>query len=669
MPKRIFALSVLFLALAISPATRCAAAKANADDAVVNHFFSAIRDGNFNAATKPFSARMKALSAAGLKGSWNQVYANEAPLLSWKIFQRQNIPNGHDEVSVQLKFGRSTANSIIVVASQTGEITSVLFKLPATTAPYSDRTKFDSLDVTVGAYKLPGTLTIPKGKGPFPAVVLIQGSGPNDRDETVGANHPFADIADGLSSRGIIALRYDKRTYAIRNLDPLKTTVDDEVVQDAVAAVRMLQGRRDVAQNRIFIIGHSLGAMLAPEIAQKASPVAGIVMLAPSGRKLPQLMVEQARFLGQDSPIQLNELERDVDELSSHKMPPTQTFFGAPASYYYDLDARDEVAIARTLDLPILILHGSRDYQVIDDDIRDWQSGLNGDSKVQVQTLPSLNHLFMTSTDKPAPADYFAPGHVDASVIGRIASFIANAARRRRAAAGSIELKASAIIVAAGSGVRLGSNVPKAFVKIAGRTMLSYSLATVRQINSIEELVITVPHGFENAARTEVAAAGLSIPVKITAGRNRASGLGSNRARTHQRGKRPRDRARRRPPARDAGNFRGMPQRRIARRRRNRSDPVSDTLKRVADSTITETIARAGLWQAQTPQAFRRAILVAAHQRAVREKIAATDDADLVERTGARVEVVEASTTNIKITTPADLAIVEAILAAQSLRS
>src|SRR5580698_5626732 len=122
MPKRIFGLSVFCLTLAIFPATRCAAATANADDAVVNHFFSAIRDGNFNAATKHFSQRMKAMSPAGLKGSWNQVYVNEVPLLSWKIFQRQNIPNGHDEVSVQLRFRRSTANSIIVVATQRGEI-------------------------------------------------------------------------------------------------------------------------------------------------------------------------------------------------------------------------------------------------------------------------------------------------------------------------------------------------------------------------------------------------------------------------------------------------------------------------------------------------------------------------------------------------------------------
>jgi len=426
MPKRMFVLGVVFLALAIFPATR-SAAKAGADDVAVDRFFSAIRDGNFSVATRHFSARMKALSPAGLKASWNQVYADQGPLLSWKIFQRQNLPNGADEVRVQLRFHRSTANSIIVVAARTREITSVLFKLPVIAPPYAEQTKFHSEDGTVGAYKLPGTLTIPNGKGPFPAVVLVHGSGPNDRDETVGANHPFADIAEGLSSRGIIVLRYDKRTYAYRNLDPQKTMADEEVIQDGVDAVRMLRARRDVAQDRIFVIGHSLGAMLAPEIAKKAGQVAGIVMLAPSGRNLPQMIVEQARFLGQASPAQLAEIERDANELSAHKMAATQTFFGAPASYYYDLDARDEVAIARSLDVPILILHGGRDYQVIDEDIRDWQNGLKGDAKVRVDTLPSLNHLFIAGTGKPTPAEYFAPSHVDEAVIGTIASFIVNA--------------------------------------------------------------------------------------------------------------------------------------------------------------------------------------------------------------------------------------------------
>ncbi len=225
-------------------------------------------------------------------------------------------------------------------------------------------------------------------------------------------------------------------------------------------------------------------------------------------------------------------------------------------------------------------------------------------------------------------------------------------------------MKASAIIVAAGSGVRLGSNVPKAFVKVAGQTMLSYSLATVRQINSIEELVITVPQGFENAARAEVAAASLSIPVKITVGgieRQDSVRIALELTSAESELVIVHDAAR---PLATPATFEACLRAASRAGAAIAAIPVSDTLKRVADSTITETIARAGLWQAQTPQAFRRAVLIAAHQRAVSEKIAATDDADLVERTGIHVEVVEASTTNIKITTPADLAIVEAILAA-----
>jgi hypothetical protein len=133
MPKRIFVLGAVFLALAIFPATR-SAATANADDALVNHFFSAIRDGNFTTATKHFNARMKALSPPGLKGSWDQVYAQEGSLLGWKILGRRKYANGNDEVSLQLKFPHSTADSIIVIVPSTGEIASVLFKQPASRA-------------------------------------------------------------------------------------------------------------------------------------------------------------------------------------------------------------------------------------------------------------------------------------------------------------------------------------------------------------------------------------------------------------------------------------------------------------------------------------------------------------------------------------------------------
>jgi uncharacterized protein len=424
MVKRMFVAGIAAITLGIVFASRCAG---DVDDTAVEQLFSAIRDGNFSAATVHFSATVKAaLSPAMLESAWAQSYGDQGPLLSWKIIDRNNVPGG-DEVSVELTFQRATAISTLAVASETGEIGSLFFKpakssAPATIPPYADQTRFHAEDVTVGEYKLPGTITIPNGNGPFPAAILVQGSGPQDRDETIGPNHPFADLADGLSSRGIAVLRYDKRTIlhsaGVAN-------VDDEVIDDAVAAVQMLRARADVKRDQIFVIGHSLGAMLAPEIAKKASPVAGIVLMAPAGRKLPAVIVQQVRFLGAP-PEKLAEIEREADEVSAHKMPGSQNFLGAPASYYYDLDARDEVAIARSLGVPILILHGGRDYQVIDEDIRHWQDGLKGAARVKVETFPALNHLFIAGEGKPNPAEYDTPGHVDAAVVGAIADFVAN---------------------------------------------------------------------------------------------------------------------------------------------------------------------------------------------------------------------------------------------------
>jgi 2-C-methyl-D-erythritol 4-phosphate cytidylyltransferase len=194
--------------------------------------------------------------------------------------------------------------------------------------------------------------------------------------------------------------------------------------------------------------------------------------------------------------------------------------------------------------------------------------------------------------------------------------------------------------------------------------MLSYSLRVVSSVEAIWELVIAVPDGFEGPARAEVSAAGVSIPVKITCGGAErqdsvriALGLTSSESDlivVH-------DAAR---PMATATMFEACLEAAARAGGAIAATALADTLKRVVDGAIVETIARAGLWQAQTPQAFRRDVLVAAHRRAVDQRIVATDDADLVERTGTRVQIVEGSTPNIKITTPSDLAIVEAIVAA-----
>ncbi|HVN30126.1 MAG TPA: 2-C-methyl-D-erythritol 4-phosphate cytidylyltransferase [Candidatus Binataceae bacterium] len=223
-------------------------------------------------------------------------------------------------------------------------------------------------------------------------------------------------------------------------------------------------------------------------------------------------------------------------------------------------------------------------------------------------------------------------------------------------------MKASAIIVAAGSGSRLGVGEPKAFVKLRSRPMLHYSLATLAGLPEIAEVVIAIPKGMEHACRNEIAKAGLEAPVKITPGGGERQDsvriallLTSSESEVivvH-------DAAR---PFADAALFARCLSAAAARGAAIAAIPVADTLKRVVDGAIHATVKRAGLYQAQTPQAFQRRLLVAAHERASRERIIATDDADLVEQIGGTVEVVEASALNMKITTRSDLMIAEALV-------
>ncbi len=206
-------------------------------------------------------------------------------------------------------------------------------------------------------------------------------------------------------------------------------------------------------------------------------------------------------------------------------------------------------------------------------------------------------------------------------------------------------------------------DAPKAFVQLAGKPLLHYSLVAIAALEQIGEAIVTVPAGMERRARAEVERAGLEIPVKLVAGGAErqdsvriALGLSSAESEVvvvH-------DAAR---PFAPRALFAACID--AARRADGAiaSIAVADTLKRVEGRTITATVAREGLWQAQTPQAFRRAALVEAHDRAIRERWAATDDAELIERCGGRVEVVESSATNLKITTPADLEIAEALAA------
>jgi 2-C-methyl-D-erythritol 4-phosphate cytidylyltransferase len=216
-------------------------------------------------------------------------------------------------------------------------------------------------------------------------------------------------------------------------------------------------------------------------------------------------------------------------------------------------------------------------------------------------------------------------------------------------------MNASAIIVAAGSGSRLGFGEPKAFVTLGGRPLLRYSLSTLAEIEALLEVVIAVPSGMEDRARAEAEAAGISVPVKITPGgieRQDSVRIALDLTSAESDLVVIHDAAR---PFAEPALFERCLEAAARSGGAIAAIPVADTLKRADAGRIVATVARAGLFQAQTPQAFQRTLLIAAHRRALDQRVTATDDADLVEQAGGAVEIVEASAMNLKITTPADL--------------
>ena len=268
---------------------------------------SELASGAFDKVVARFDPKMAAgLPREKLAAAWQAIVGQAGPFKAVTSVRIQSVPaQGVHLVELTSTFEKTPLN-IQIAFNDEGKIAGLFFlpvKPPAaawTPAPYVDEPTFAETEVVVGRTDLPGTMAMPKRQGLVPAVVLVHGSGPQDRDETIGPNKVFKDLAWGLATRGIAVLRYDKRSLVA----PMKVgTVKDEVVDDAVAAVQALARHPAVDKNRIFVLGHSLGGMLAPRIAETSSEVHGIVVMAGTTRPLEDVILDQIRHLrGGDSP-------------------------------------------------------------------------------------------------------------------------------------------------------------------------------------------------------------------------------------------------------------------------------------------------------------------------------------------------------------------------------
>lgn len=408
---------------------------------------AAFTQGNFDQVNKHFAPALASKATpAMLKAAWQQLGSKFGTFQKLDKLQPQTV-QGRDVLVARATFTNDDLDAL-VACNASNQIVGFQF-VPASMVPAAASTTASSsaasaIDHVPGVVSravqvpsplgpLPGLLDVPAGSGPFPAVVLAAGSGPNDMDETIGPNKPFRDIAIGLAKAGIATLRFDKRAHVYAmNMAGKPITVDDEATDDVVSAARVLAKQPHVDTDRLFVLGHSEGAMLAPRIAKKSGQLAGIVMLAAPARPLLDVMADQFRARAAAGVIsEASAAKREKGIVAERKLlahaqtahPPEGSFFHAPHSFWLSLRDYHPVAVAKSLSLPMLILQGSKDIQVSPTkDFAVWKKALGDKPHVTFHLYPGLTHLF--TPGEGTLADYAKAEHVSPAVVGDIATWI-----------------------------------------------------------------------------------------------------------------------------------------------------------------------------------------------------------------------------------------------------
>ena len=275
-------------------------------------------------------------------------------------------------------------------------------------------------------------------EGPLPAVILVHGSGANDRNSAVGGTRIFEDIAHALAAEGIATLRYDKRTFSysreIVMSDKFSSfTVQEETIDDVLLAKAFLLEHPMIDSTRIFILGHSMGGMLAPEIHSQSS-FAGIIMLAGTPRSMIDVLVSQSEdvLLTVENEFEKKQILQGMELIESIKYMTEEESKNLNLSsiygyYLLDFERYDTLTILENLEVPILIMQGTDDFQVkVERDYHLYVDALSNKENINFKLYEGLNHLFMVSGGEHqyTVQEYDAENYVDETVLEDIIEFI-----------------------------------------------------------------------------------------------------------------------------------------------------------------------------------------------------------------------------------------------------
>ncbi|SIQ86501.1 hypothetical protein SAMN05880574_12933 [Chryseobacterium sp. RU37D] len=301
--------------------------------------------------------------------------------------------------------------------------------------PHKDFENNNSLNIKSDSLELKGTFLQSIENDQKKLVIFVHGSGPQDRNETIGENKPFKDIAEYLYNNGISSYRYDKRTYSYPELFTDKSTVEEETINDVVNVTNYFKSNEKFKDYQIIILGHSLGAYLIPQIAKKIK-ISKYIFLAGNSRPLQDLIIEQFEYINKIEPSKISaqevkNIKRQVDFLNSNKFnlntKKTELPLGLSAYYWkYLLDYKPLEDI-KSIQVPMLFMQGGKDYQVTQIDFNLWKKKFKNNKKIIFKFYPTLNHLFIENTEKiPSPKDYEKKGNINENVLKDLKDFILN---------------------------------------------------------------------------------------------------------------------------------------------------------------------------------------------------------------------------------------------------